>query len=271
MKIFSKQIVIFVALSLTIYLAIFSNYQNLEPRETGESQEQNPENNLEKIQTKSPAQSPVLEIAEKPTEIILPDNFLIKNVPFISQAPEKIWDDLHREACEEATLLIVKNYLNNNRASEINTQIGDNEIKKMVVWQEENLGGHFDLSLEKVKEMAEKIYGIKSEVAEIEKLDDIKKIISAGKLVIAPTAGRELKNPYFQNPGPIYHMVVIFGYDKDRFITHDVGTRRGANYPYSQKVLLNAIYNLPKETLTKDQLLANPELIFAGKKSILVF
>ena len=271
MKIFSKQILVFVSLGFIVFLIILLNQQPLPSKEVGESREKKPENNLEKIQTKSPAQSPVLEVAKKSAEKILPGNFLIKNVPFISQAPKKIWDDLHREACEEATLIIAKNYLDNNRASEINAQAGDKEIKKMVAWQEENWGGHFDLSLKKVKEMAEKIYGIKSEVADIENSDDIKKIVSAGKLVIAPTAGRELKNPYFQNPGPIYHMVVIFGYDKNNFITHDVGTRRGANYQYDQKILLNAIHNLPREIVIKEELLANSKLIFSSKKSVLVF
>ena len=270
MKKFSRQILIIAALGLIIFLMIFSQNQYPISREGGEREER--KNNVpEIIQNESPDQSPVLEKEATPAEKHLPENFLIKNVAFISQAPAKIWDDLHKEACEEATLLIVKNYLDGKRGDEIDVNSGDEEIKKMVKWQTKIWGGHFDLSLEKVKQMAETIYGIKSEIKEIKSLDEIKKIISEGKLVIAPTAGRELRNPYFQNPGPVYHMVVIFGYDKNNFIVHDVGTRRGANYKYPQKTLFDAIYDLAKEIMAKEELLANPALMFSGKKSILVF
>ena len=62
-------------------------------------------------------------------------------------------------------------------------------------------------------------------------------IVVDGKLVIYPANGQMLDNPNFTEPGPIYHMLVITGYDKDTFITNDPGTRNGFNYKYSYDTL----------------------------------
>ena len=73
-------------------------------------------------------------------------------------------------------------------------------------------------------------------------ITDIKTALSQSKAVIVPAAGRKLGNPYYTQPGPLYHMLVIKGYTKDgRFITNDPGTRRGADFIYDPAVLWNAI------------------------------
>jgi hypothetical protein len=60
--------------------------------------------------------------------------------------------------------------------------------------------------------------------------------------LILPTLGRELQNPNFKNPGPIYHMLVVQGYTKSgEIITNDPGTRKGKDYLYNPEILFNAI------------------------------
>ena len=77
-------------------------------------------------------------------------------------------------------------------------------------------------------------------------IDDIKSHLLAGRPVIVPLAGRMLNNPYYTQPGPVYHMLVIKGFTKDgRFITNDVGTKRGQNYAYDAEALFNAIHDAP--------------------------
>ncbi|MFA6436560.1 MAG: hypothetical protein WCW30_05520, partial [Candidatus Gracilibacteria bacterium] len=61
--------------------------------------------------------------------------------------------------------------------------------------------------------------------------------------IVAPFAGRYLGNPYFTGKGPIYHSLVIRGYDETHFITNDVGTRHGENFIYEYDVLLNALHD----------------------------
>ncbi|MBU1911108.1 hypothetical protein KKG16_01695, partial [Patescibacteria group bacterium] len=71
----------------------------------------------------------------------------------------------------------------------------------------------------------------------------IKEELIKGNPIIIPAAGRDLDNPYFSGEGPWYHMLVIKGYDKKRFITNDPGTRRGEGYKYEYSVLLNAVHD----------------------------
>src|SRR6056297_1483501 len=64
------------------------------------------------------------------------------SVPFTSQAPYKEWDHLHNEACEEASLVMAKYWLN---SQDLDKTKADKEIKESVAWQKENWGGHFNL------------------------------------------------------------------------------------------------------------------------------
>ena len=47
-------------------------------------------------------------------------------------------------------------------------------------------------------------------------------------------------------------MLVVKGYTKDgKWITNDPGTRRGADYVYSNDVLMNAIHSFNKQDMRK--------------------
>ncbi|OGD67861.1 hypothetical protein A3F08_01560 [Candidatus Berkelbacteria bacterium RIFCSPHIGHO2_12_FULL_36_9] len=207
-----------------------------------------------------------------PTKPSLPSSVNLK-ISFISQAPLFNWDDLHNDACEEAAILNVISYLNNQTLS---AKDADQELINMVRWQEENFGGHYDLPMEKVKEFIDGYYSNEGGLASFIKydisIDSIKYELVAGNPVIVPAAGRSLGNPNFRQPGPVYHMLVIRGYDdrKGEFITNDVGTRKGEGYRYKYQKLYEAIHDMPKWQQNKSTLDANPEMIFEGKKAMIV-
>ena len=94
-------------------------------------------------------------------------------------------------------------------------------------------------------------------------VDDIITEIKNGYLVIAPFNGQKLKNPYYTQPGPERHMIVIRGYDEttNEFITNDVGTRRGENYRYPKDILFSAIRDYPT---------GNHQAIKTAEKNIIV-
>jgi len=163
------------------------------------------------------------------------------NVPFISQAPSKNWDATFKEACEEASILMSKAYFEKTTS---NVKTNEQNILNLVAWQEQNWGGHFDLTTEQTADLVQKNWpNYQAEVIKNIDIPTIKNFLNQGLPVIVPAAGRELKNPHFKTPGPIYHMLVIKGYQSNDFIVNDPGTQYGADYLYDQKKLWSAIHD----------------------------
>lgn len=181
-------------------------------------------------------------------------------VPFLCQAPYGDWRQPWQDACEEAAIIMAMGRV---KGESINRQKGKKEILALVEYQIKNYGGHYDLTAEQSAKLIKDYYqydGI--EVRHEITVQEIKKIIADGDLIVAPMAGRELGNPYFTPPGPYYHYVLIKGYDDTRgvFITNDPGTRRGADYHYKYRTIFQAIHDWN----------GRKELISRGKRSIIV-
>lgn len=164
------------------------------------------------------------------------------DVPFTSQAPAGVWDADHKEACEEASVLMVLRYFEGRRfqsAADADSQIIG------LVRANEALGHDIDITA------AETIDLIRSQNAALDArlLHDpteasLKQALSEGALVIVPAQGQWLGNPYFTAPGPRYHMLVLRGYTDDGYvITNDPGTKRGEQYVYRWDTLMNAIHD----------------------------
>lgn len=172
-------------------------------------------------------------------------------VPFTIQSPDQRWDELYKEGCEEASILMVYAFLNDQNIS-VKSALKD--IGEMIDWQLENYNGHFDLPATTTAEMAEIVYGLKTELIELNSIDDIKEVIETGYPLILPCAGRELKNPNFKEPGPLYHMLVVKGFlANGSIITNDPGTRKGESYIYEADVLWNAIADWDEEIKNPNQ------------------
>jgi hypothetical protein len=178
--------------------------------------------------------------ADQDLVVKLPDS--INNfVPFTSQAPFANWDELHEEACEEASLLMAHYFL------EKKGLVLSKEADKDIVDLTKKINKD-DITVAEVKKYAEDIYKHSGwKILDNPKAEDIKNALASGKIIIAPMAGRELGNPNFKQPGPLYHMLVISGYDnrKGVFITQDPGTRKGKNYEYKFNVLMSALHDFP--------------------------
>lgn len=161
-------------------------------------------------------------------------------VPFQAQAPFGNWVEPYKEGCEEASLIMVDHYL---AGTSLSKQQMQDEIDSQISWELEQWGGHFDLTLAQTATLAQAMYNYQTRIITDLTIDKIKAEINAGHPVIIPAAGRELGNPNFRSPGPLYHMLVIKGYLPGKFITNDPGTRNGADYVYSETVLMAAIHD----------------------------
>lgn len=164
------------------------------------------------------------------------------DVPFTVQAPLGVWDALHGEACEEASILMVMRYFSNQRIS--SPDDAENAIQHLVAANAALGYAVDDTAAEVIKLLQSEDSSLSATLLKNPSIDDLKSVLSAGSLVIVPAAGRELHNPYFQRPGPLYHMLVLRGYTKDGYvITNDPGTKHGEQYAYRWEVLMNAMHD----------------------------
>lgn len=180
---------------------------------------------------------PEAEMAIKP--------FIDYKVGFSSQAPFAVWDELHEETCEEAAMIMAVNYYRNEP---VTPHIMEQGLLSLVQWETDR-GYKVDLTALEVKNILADYFTVNSKIITDVSSDTIIAELNKGNLIIVPAAGRELANPYFQTPGPIYHMLVIRGYDQNKgeFITNDPGTKRGEAYRYKYSELLNAIHDWDHE------------------------
>lgn len=178
---------------------------------------------------------------EKPKQQTLPvKTSLLLPVPFTPQAPTGNWDQLHNEACEEASSLMSAAYFNGNKQTTLDPAFVESEITKLTDWETKNFGHQLDTTSAETAKMIEQVYGLKTKLIADFTEQEVKDALNKNQLVLISENGRLLGNPNYKAPGPVHHMLLIKGYTKDSIITNDSGTRKGLNYAYSFSTIYNA-------------------------------
>ena len=193
------------------------------------------------VQPADTVPTPEPEAPPSPAQTIPSGVFVDYDVAFASQAPFGVWDDLHGETCEEAAMVMAVYHF---RDKLLTAHTMEQALLSMVKWEETN-GYSIDVTAQETVEILKAYFDYSATLHTDVSVAAIKGELDQGNLIIIPAAGRELGNPYFTSPGPIYHMLVVRGYDeaKKEFITNDPGTRRGEAYRYSYQTLLSAIHD----------------------------
>ncbi|OGM97345.1 MAG: hypothetical protein A2735_03175 [Candidatus Yanofskybacteria bacterium RIFCSPHIGHO2_01_FULL_41_21] len=186
-----------------------------------------------KPETSSPKPSTTQPSTTNPVTLSL-------KVPFTPQAPTGNWDELHNEACEEASAIMVAAYFSGDTRAKLPATEVEEEITALTNWQQTHFGYYLDTTTAETAEMIRSFYNLKTTIITDYTEKDIKDALNANKLVILPINGRLIGNPYYRQPGPIYHMLVVRGYTATQLITNDPGTRNGESYKYSFTTLKNA-------------------------------
>jgi len=190
---------------------------------------------------------PIGEVGELDQEPKLSGKILIDKVPFTAQAPYGNWQDQRLEdGCEEATALMA---ISCARGEELSREKANNIILKLSDYLQDKYHEYRDIS------PADAISWIYNDYFNYDKaalvknitIDNIISELARGNLVVTPMNGQIMHNPYYTQPGPVRHMVLIRGYDPGtkEFITNDPGTKNGELYRYDAKVLYNAIRDYP--------------------------
>jgi len=182
--------------------------------------------------------APIAEAVNTQPQILSSLNL---DVPFTTQAPSGEWYTYpFMHTCEEASVLMAHYYLDDTK--NISAGMVKADLISMVDFENKKYGFSNDTDAQQTAQLIRDYYE-KYEVRVIynPSVDDIKTELSLGNPVLVPTAGRLLENPHYRSPGPLYHMLVIKGYNSKEFITNDPGTIYGANYKYSYDVFINAM------------------------------
>lgn len=195
---------------------------------------------ITKLAEESQQQVQSAQGASQQAVVQFPPELNIK-MTFYSQAPNGNWDFPWQEACEEASILLIANtyYSHNWTKDQFNDQ-----ILKLVEWQNTNFGDYKDTNAEKISVMLKDYLGLKSVIHKDPTFEDVQKVLAQGHLIVMTFAGKEIGNPFYTNGGPLYHAMVIKGYKVgQKVITEDVGTRRGEDYVYQWKTLNAALHD----------------------------
>lgn len=181
------------------------------------------------------------EVFEK--EVVLPASVNLA-VPFTSQAPHGVWEMPYKEACEEASLYMAHAFFDGVLTSSIDSDTADQDLVKMVAFENDLFGYFEDTTAEQTALIAEMYYGYQTLLIEDPTVEQIKEQLALGRPVIVPAAGQLLGNPYFTAPGPLYHMLILRGYTaSNQFIANDPGTKRGEAYVYDIDTIMNAMHD----------------------------
>jgi hypothetical protein len=244
----------FIAIFLFLGIGYFLMTNNEGPKGvTPEPVTPTPPSQQSVVQETKKESSPAKELPSK----------LFLEVPFTPQAPTANWDELHNEACEEASVLMAAAYFKGDTRSMIPAEEAEQEIQKLTKWEQDNLGYYLSIDAKETVDMITSVYGLKAELVTNFSETTFKTALNEGKLVIVPVNGRLLGNPYFKQPGPIYHMFVITGYKNNQFIVNEPGTKRGHDYEYSYETIRNAIGDYDHNTKETDP--SKPVVIIVSK------
>lgn len=173
---------------------------------------------------------------------------VLLDVPFTAQAPFAQWSDpRQQDACEEAVSLMAVKWAKSEKIA--GREEARAEILAITQFEQEKYNGERDTSAQDTaKRIINDYYQYpQAQVLTVNSAQDLIDQLRLGHLVIVPANGRALGNPYFTQPGPERHMLVIKGFNlkTSEFITNDPGVRQGENYRYPINVLFNAIRDYP--------------------------
>ncbi len=164
-------------------------------------------------------------------------------VPFYMQAPDNKRVLPWTEACSEANLVLAAYYIQNKVLTKDQFK---KDILAMTKVQDKFFDTYIEIPMVELKKLYDRFYPKigTSKIIENPTIEQIKEELSQGNIVIVPTAGKELNNPYYLEYAPRFHTVLIRWYDDKYFYANDVGISRGENFPYLQEVIMEANHDL---------------------------
>jgi len=162
--------------------------------------------------------------------------------PFTSQAPYGIWDSPWAYFAEEASTLMASAWAKNAVLEDSGTA-----LLELRNWETANLGTFKDTDLDQTRRVLKEYFNVQAEISYDVSREALLSALDQGKILLVPVNGQTLGNPHYGEPGPEHHMILIYGYEGEIFLSNDPGTVRGESYPYPIEQILESIRDLNGE------------------------
>ena len=167
--------------------------------------------------------------------------YSLEEVPFTTQAIHgwvSPWDQYAEEACIYMAMQWV-------RMEEINdpSKTAD-DLLDIGVWETNALGSSGDTPAALTMQILTSYYShTKTYLIDEPTAENLKDELKDGNLIALTINGQLLESPYYGDPAPEHHMLLLIGFDETEqsFIVNDPGTSRGEQIYYSYEKTLASI------------------------------
>lgn len=167
------------------------------------------------------------------------------HTPYYTQAPDGDWKLPWSMLCSEANLVLAAYAV---QWKPLSKEQFKKEMRAMIPLQENAFGTYFSIPMHELKSVYDTIYPDtgKTWILDNPSVDDIKAELAQGHLVIVPTAGKLLNNPFFVNGWPTFHSILVVWYDETHFYVNEVGMSNGKNHKYTHDTVMFAMHDFVK-------------------------
>ncbi len=195
--------------------------------------------NTDEILTASPTKSAISQKRQLPPSVYI-------HAPSYSQAPHGNRSLPWSMLCSEANLVLAAYAI---KGKELTQEQFIEDMFEMIPLQEENFGTYFSIPMRDLKSVYDTMYPDvgRSWIMHEPSLEDLKWELAQWNIVIAPTAGRLLNNPFFINGWPRFHTILIVWYDEKYFYVNEVGMSNGRNFRYTHETVMHAMHDFVLE------------------------
>lgn len=177
------------------------------------------------------------------------------NVPFTPETPDNVWTAPWKDACEEASIVMVSQYYLGKQNALIPKAAAKALMQKYFTIENKIFGWNANTDAAHTAKLINehsKIFA--AEIKNNPTLAEIKAEVQAGRPVIAALNALALTkiNDHlrFRRNGSYYHMLVIVGYDDEtnEFIVNDNGDYSGLDHRYSYDIIMDSLRDYSYKT-----------------------
>ena len=172
-------------------------------------------------------------------------------VPYTSEIPTNSWLAPWNNACEEASLVMVKGYYFGYE--NISKKIAAADMLPLFKIENKIFGGNANTNAIQTAKLINEYTDITATIKKNPTLEEIKNELTQGRPVIAMLYAKNLPNPNhrWRAGGSYYHVLVLIGFDEStkEFITHDSGDAvTGSGYRYTYDVIMDNLHDYNQKT-----------------------